>query len=210
MSGTPTDQLVTAEGRHDTRGAVKVSEVVPPITLADWTTPAGQTDVFVAVLQAGNTPADDAVIWDQDLGVGSLVAGDLDLTADYHYDRVWIRTLNTWCTIQQRHNRTVDAQTLFESGGAYANGTIYVQDADGVSGVTMVAIGEANIGGGGVNIRDTVTGGPALLARLSGLSDGERFIVAFTQPAVSDQPITAEGRHAHPRGAADRLGCSRP
>ena len=130
------------------------------------------------------------------MGVGSLVAGDLDLTADYHFDRVWIRTLNTWCTIQNRHNRTVDAQTLFESGGAFANGTIYVQDADGVSGVTMVAIGEANIGGGGVNIRDTVTGGPAFLARLSGLSDGERFIVAFTQPAVSDQPVTAEGRHA--------------
>ena len=65
----PTDQTVTAEGRHETRaGKQPVSQVVPPITLADWATPAGQTDVFVAVLQAGNTPADGAVIWDQDLG----------------------------------------------------------------------------------------------------------------------------------------------
>ena len=162
------------------------------LTLANWNTPPGRSDVFVAVITVGNDAADDRSLYHDAQNVGSLDLGDTNVTADYRFDRIRMRTLGAWVTIQDADPRSVDAQTLFEAGGDFEDGIIYVQnDAGTMAGVSMADIGAANIGGGGLNIRDTVTGGPALLAILDALTDGDCIILAFTLPAIP--PAYAQG-----------------
>ena len=177
-------------------GAVATIQYDLP-TVSDFDTPDGEENVFVAVIQVGANPGTQISLYRAETGVGSIIEGDTDVADGYRFDRIWLRNPPAnWVTIQDETPRPLDAQTLFEAGGAYADGTIHVQNAAGtVRSVTMVQIGAPDIGSGGINIRrgsGTTDPEGDFLDLLNTLATDDRIILAFTQP-VTITPLDLSG-----------------
>ena len=176
-SGEPGE--VTAAGIEGT------GRSIVPLLLSDWSTPSGQVDVFVALIEIEVSGTDR---YRESTGVGTLLDGDMEFQSDYGWDRIGITTGNTRINFAQQVSRTLDAQTLFEGGGEYAVGTVYAQDLDGVESQAVEDIPAERIGTSGINIENTLN--QAFFDKVAGLATGNRLIVAFTSPSV---PVTGSG-----------------
>ena len=137
----------------------------------------------MAVVEIGNDSGTNVFLYDANSSVGSIEDGDMDIGTNFAFDRIWLRSPPTSRAQFQRRAAGDDAQDLFETGGDYADGTIWVQDGSGATGVAMADIAATDVQLRGINIYNTQTGGIALLGKLNGLTDGDRIIVAFTNPA---------------------------
>ena len=94
-------------------------------------------DVFAALIEV-EISGNDIFRPSSSLGaVLDRVIPDLDFTGTYDWDiwRIGIIGNPDRVNFADAVDRTVDAQTLFESGGEFAGGTVYIQDVAGVVGV---------------------------------------------------------------------------
>ena len=163
---------------------------IATLLLSDWSTPSGQVDVFVGLIEIGVSGEDRY----NEGSVGSLVAGSLDLTADATFNRVRLRSGPTRVTIN-RPAGDANLEGILEAGGELSGGTIYVQDLDGTTAQAIADIGADRIFGGSVNLDESLNS--AFYDTVNDLAAGERLILAFTSPA---EPVTGSGEGRRSRG----------
>ena len=172
---------------------ITVAEESPRLlVLSRFTTPTGHEDVIVCLIEVGVSGNER---YYETGGNGSIIDGDMNLTTDYEWDR--IRSISGLrINLNHTTGRTVDAETLFESGGQFFDGTVHVQDNDGVVSVDMSDIDRDNIGGSGINVIPTVS--QDFVDKVNDAVTGDRIIIAFTQPAavVPHGSFTGDANHA--------------
>ena len=204
-AATPTDQTVTAEGRHDTRGEAAVSEEAPPLTLADWTAPAGIDMRVLALIETGTLAGNE--VFDTADNRGALVDGDNILENVDGADSITVgrfqATSDGGQIVLNRRAGSANFSAGFggETGESYAGATTYIQFADG----TLIELEDSDInnaGAGGLRYDiPSMTGWRDAVVTLR--TSGVLFILGVGIPeAATDQTVTAEGRHETRGGAS--------
>ena len=194
MSATPTDQTVTAEGRHGTRGEAAVSEEAPPLVLADSDDTGLDVDCKALLVASEDATVGNFFYSDADRGgTDEPLDGELGLGADESLISGVRRRTATVLQLNDDDNPTTfDIGAYFDTGGAGNDLTAYLQTTnDGeVSFPAAAAFARAN------QVRFTLPADAQTL--LDNLEDGDRWIFKLARPAAvtpTDQVITAEGRH---------------
>ena len=194
VAGTPTDQTVTAEGRHDTRSAVTVSEEAPPLVLADSDDTGLDVDCKALLVASDDATVGNFFYEDTDRGgTDEPLDGELGLGADESIISGVRRRTATVLQLNDDDNPvTFDIGAYFDTGGAGNDLTAYLQTlADGeVSFPAAAAFARAN------QVRFTLPADAQTL--LDNLEDGDRWIFKLARPAAvtpTDQTVEAEGRH---------------
>ena len=198
VAGTPTDQPVTAEGRHETRGEATVSEEAPPLTLADWIAPADIDMRVLALIETGTLAGNE--VFDTSDNRGSLVDGDNILENVDGADSITVgrfqATFDGGQIVLNRRAGSANFSAGFggEAGESYAGAQTYLQFADG----TVIELEDSDInnaGAGGLRYDvPSMTGWRDAVVTLR--TSGVLFILGVGIPeAATDQAVTAEGRH---------------
>ena len=171
--------LSVAAEAGDPTATFNLAAVAPSLVLSDFAIPSGQRLVFSALILAGLSGEDR---YNPDASTGTLVDGDLELAADLTINRVRIRADPARVTFGRTGASFEDYLLV---GGALRDGTVYVQDADGVSGQAISDIADERIFPGGLNVDETLN--QAFFDRIDGLSANDLFIVAFTEPSPAEE-----------------------
>ena len=198
-AATPTDQTITAEGRHDTRGEATVSEEAPPLVLADSDDTGLDVDCKALLVASEDATVGNFFYEDTDRGgTDEPLDGELGLGADESIISGVRRRTATVLQLNDDDNPvTFDIGAYFDTGGTGNDLTAYLQTlADGeVSFPAAAAFARAN------QVRFTLPADAQTL--LDNLEDGDRWIFKLARPEAvtpTDQTVSAEGRH-ETRGA---------
>ena len=149
-------------------------EVDQVLTLADFNQ-EGET-LVLALITAGSSEVD---IYRPDNNQGSASAdSDLDVNDDFTISR--IRRVNSSTRIAIVRSGTDDFNTLFDTGGQYANATFYIQTPNHV--IDLAASSRQSIATSAIRFDPT---GDDLTA-FQGISGGDLFIFAITVPSVTE------------------------
>ena len=193
-AGTPTDQPVTVEGRHETRGEATVSEEAPPLVLADSDDTGLDVDCKALLVASEDATVGNFFYEDTDRGgTDEPLDGELGLGADESIISGVRRRTATVLQLNDDDNPTTfDIGAYFDTGGAGNDLTAYLQTTnDGeVSFPAAAAFARAN------QVRFTLPADAQTL--LDNLEDGDRWIFKLARPTAvtpTDQTVTAEGRH---------------
>ena len=196
VAGTPTDQTVSAEGRHDTRSAVTVSEEAPPLVLADSDDTGLDVDCKALLVASDDATTGNFFYEDADRGgTDDPLDGELGLGDD---DTVISGVRRRTATILQLNDNNnpaaLDIGAYFAAGGAGNDLTVYLQTlADGeVSFTVASAVSFSRVD----QVRFTLPADAQTL--LDNLEDGDRWIFKLARPEAvtpTDQTVSAEGRH---------------
>ena len=180
-SGISVSQRTRSFSDGSFTSATVLGSGVPPhraaVSLADYSTPSGYTDDFVALIEA---EVSAAWLFRSDTSVGTLLEGDLDLDdADITIQRVGRR--NSGATMRLDPFRRRPHRYYFQHGGDYDGARITIQTLD------------ATIE---IDTPDDVQTAPSSASRLdldvasgdqadfNAIGTGDRFILAIARPAA--------------------------
>ena len=152
----------------------------PPLVLADWTTPADETVIVLALVQANISGVDLFDAPGDEVGTGN----DLVIGADLSLDMVE-RHPSGQLPVRLRKTGAGDFSTYFNTGGTYESAALYIQTTP----TKVIGFTHGNSGGGYSNWNYADSSDAS---DFTGISTGDRFIVAITTPAVHAS-LNAEG-----------------
>ena len=153
----------------DVPGAIGQAAI--PFTLSQFVIPSGQQIVFAGLIEIGVSGEDR---YRPGTNVGSLLDGDLNLAPDLTINRLRVRS-GPRLTFNRSGSGTFAG--YLEGTGDYADGTIHIQNSEGVTSQLISSIPAADILNGVVHLRTA-----AITERIDSLSAGDRAIIALTEP----------------------------
>ena len=152
----------------------------PPLVLADWTTPADETVIVLALVQANISGVDLFDAPGDEVGTGN----DLVIGADLSLDMVE-RHASPQPPVRLRGTGGGEFSPYFSTGGTYESAALYIQTTP----TKVIGFTHGNSGGGYSNWNYADSSDAS---DFTGISTGDRFIVAITTPAVHAS-LNAEG-----------------
>ena len=171
---------------NDGDTAVTTFDVVVRLGIGSFNRPAGHILIDAALIETGHTSFvyrdDDPDTVDAALDSGQILDGSLFPADDYRISRIRYRAPNIFQLNDEPSSEDISA--FFVSGDGN-DITIHLQDEDGVVSLNVadatVQFSNAN------NIRWNVP--TAFSNKLAGLSQGDRFILAFTRAVPNTDPV---------------------
>ena len=152
----------------------------PPLVLADWTTPTDETVIVLALVQANISGVDLFDAPGDEVGTGN----DLVIGADLSLDMVE-RHASPQPPVRLRGTGGGEFSPYFSTGGTYESAALYIQTTP----TKVIGFTHGNSGGGYSNWNYADSSDAS---DFTGISTGDRFIVAITTPAVHAS-LNAEG-----------------
>ena len=151
------------------------------LQLSDFFTPSGYINRAVALIEA--SPDSSDFLYRSDSGLtGTLLGGSLDLATSYPVTRIRRRSDR----IQLNDNSaTASIGAFFSAGGAGREFRLHLQDG---TGVVSLVIADSIHSSGGNNIQFNTDS--AFQTVLNRIGDGDRFILAFTEPNPPGLPTS--------------------
>ena len=190
-TGTITITATNTAGTDTYTIAYTVAAAAAPLALADFDVPNGQQLVTSALIEASVTGSSHrfggGYLWVlansfvNNVGeIGDLLAGSLEVTTGYQLNA--IRRLST--TVFQLNDvpETDNITSFFASGGGGHGWTIHLQDD---AGVASIVIADATVDSSSNADRWRLTVSGTFAAIMNRIGTGDRFILAFTEPAAA-------------------------